>query len=474
MTGEALAAAKAEAAVQRRFDHPCLLPLLASETVDATAAQGGAAQHGDDGDGVPTQHVLLLFPAYTVRAAARAQHAATASRTSLPLARLHVCSPRHAAPQDGTLQDVCDAVLAGEQRLPVVAVLRIILQVAEGLAAMHAASPPFAHRDVKPANVLLSARAAHWSCCACEAGAEKLRTCRTSQRWQGLLSAEPPGGPAPPGAWGVRAVLTDFGSARYAHAAADAASVGGAAARAAARAAVEAASVECTAPYRPPELFDCPDASAIDERVDVWALGCTLCVLRPPCMGAYSVTCLLTPPTSPPLCRYAAMYGSSPFEYALAGAGGGSIALAVMSGRLRFPKENAFPAAMHDCVRWMLTASPAARPRMTEVVARLRELLHEPPWLPRPAPAPAPATPRSPEWDAFAPGAQEAMAGAAEATAEAAEAEEAAEAAQVAPLEAPEEAVAQLDARAESEDDADADVARAAAAPADRGAYQSF
>jgi hypothetical protein len=32
------------------------------------------------------------------------------------------------------------------------------------------------------------------------------------------------------------------------------------------------------------------------------------------------------------------MYGSSPFEYALAGAGGGSIALAVLSGKLRWPK----------------------------------------------------------------------------------------------------------------------------------------
>jgi serine/threonine protein kinase len=37
-------------------------------------------------------------------------------------------------------------------------VLRIILQVAEGLAAMHAHEPAFAHRDVKPANILLSVR----------------------------------------------------------------------------------------------------------------------------------------------------------------------------------------------------------------------------------------------------------------------------------------------------------------------------
>ncbi len=71
----------------------------------------------------------------------------------------HACDTFTApALQDGTLQDVCDAVLAAQTRLPAVAVLRIILQVAEGLAAMHAHAPPFAHRDVKPANILLSVR----------------------------------------------------------------------------------------------------------------------------------------------------------------------------------------------------------------------------------------------------------------------------------------------------------------------------
>jgi hypothetical protein len=46
------------------------------------------------------------------------------------------------------------------------------------------------------------------------------------------------------------------------------------------------------------------------------------------------------------------MYGSSPFEYALAGAGGGSIALAVLSGKLRWPKVR--KEASHT-----LTAFPA-------------------------------------------------------------------------------------------------------------------
>lgn len=36
------------------------------------------------------------------------------------------------------------------------------------------------------------------------------------------------------------------------------------------------ASVVCSAPYRPPELTSVQPGAVIDERVDVWALGCTL------------------------------------------------------------------------------------------------------------------------------------------------------------------------------------------------------
>lgn len=37
----------------------------------------------------------------------------------------------------------------------------------------------------------------------------------------------------------------------------------------------EAASV-CSMPYRPPELMSVKRESMVDERVDVWSLGCTL------------------------------------------------------------------------------------------------------------------------------------------------------------------------------------------------------
>ena len=72
----------------------------------------------------------------------------------------------------------------------------------------------------------------------------------------------------------------------------------------------EQAEAHSTAPYRAPELFEPPMPGSVDERVDVWSLGAT---------------------------AYFAMFGEGPFDYALR-EGGGSIALAVLSGRMRWPE----------------------------------------------------------------------------------------------------------------------------------------
>ena len=36
----------------------------------------------------------------------------------------------------------------------------------------------------------------------------------------------------------------------------------------------EFAAINCTMPYRAPELWEPPSHCDIDERVDVWSLGC--------------------------------------------------------------------------------------------------------------------------------------------------------------------------------------------------------
>ncbi|TVU09350.1 hypothetical protein EJB05_42820, partial [Eragrostis curvula] len=96
------------------------------------------------------------------------------------------------------------------------------------LKHMHCYDPPYAHNDVKPGNVLITRRR----------------------------------GQAPV------ATLMDFGSARPARKEIRS--------RSEALQLQEWAAEHCSAPYRAPELWDCPSHADIDERTDIWSLGCTL------------------------------------------------------------------------------------------------------------------------------------------------------------------------------------------------------
>ncbi|KAG0254407.1 hypothetical protein BG011_005785 [Mortierella polycephala] len=106
-------------------------------------------------------------------------------------------------------------------------------------------------------------------------------------------------------------------------------------------------------PYRAPELFDVKTGSTLDEKVDIWSLGCTL---------------------------YAMAYGTSPFETNQISQGG-SIALAVLNGTVRFPtadQADRYSTDFRDLIRAMLVVDPAMRLDIHEVIERVDLLLTRP------------------------------------------------------------------------------------------------
>eukprot|EP01018_Ginkgo_biloba_P039811 Gb_41703 [translate_table: standard] len=202
---------------------------------------------------------------------------------------------------DGTLLDNAQSMKAKKEYFSPATVLHIFRQLCAGLKHMHSYDPPYAHNDVKPGNVLIT--------------------------WR---KGQPP-----------LSILMDFGSAAPAKREVRS--------RSEALKVQEWAAEHCSAPYRAPELWDCPSHADIDERTDIWSLGCTL---------------------------YAIMYGMSPFEYSL-GESGGSLQLAAMSGQLKWPPgpNPPYPEALHQFVTWMLQPQVAVRPHIEDVIIHVDKLL---------------------------------------------------------------------------------------------------
>lgn len=102
-----------------------------------------------------------------------------------------------------------------------------------------------------------------------------------------------------------------------------------------------------------------PSACTLDERVDVWSLGCLLFFM---------------------------LHAASPFELA-ANQGGGSLMLAVLNGRVAWPEgrqeqrqqqqhhQPRAPQPVRELVEACLTTDPTARPHVGEVQARALRLL---------------------------------------------------------------------------------------------------
>ncbi|KAL4064365.1 protein kinase [Scleroderma citrinum] len=106
------------------------------------------------------------------------------------------------------------------------------------------------------------------------------------------------------------------------------------------------AAEQSTMAYRAPELFDVKTGITLDEKVDIWSLGCTL---------------------------YAMAYSHSPFENTQTTEQGGSIAMAVLNAQYKHP-ASAYSQSLRDLIDILLKVNPNERPdihRVIEITDRL-------------------------------------------------------------------------------------------------------
>ncbi|EIN09886.1 Pkinase-domain-containing protein [Punctularia strigosozonata HHB-11173 SS5] len=155
---------------------------------------------------------------------------------------------------------------------------------------------PYAHRDLKPGNVMIADD-------------------------------------------GVTSILMDFGSVMKARVAIEN--------RNQALLQQDIAAEKSTMAYRAPELFDVKTGVTIDEKVDIWSLGCTL---------------------------YAMAYLHSPFENLQTTEQGGSIAMAVMNAQYKHP-QSSYSDGLKKLIDSMLTVDPSKRPDIDQVIGMVDRCL---------------------------------------------------------------------------------------------------
>ncbi|KAI8919353.1 kinase-like domain-containing protein [Powellomyces hirtus] len=186
----------------------------------------------------------------------------------------------------GTVQDLIDRTPVADF-IPLRRILQISIDICAGLMAFHSYDPPLAFRDLKPANVLIGTDG--------------------------------------------RAVLMDLGSVAPARVSITS--------RREALELQELCAETATAPFRAPELFDPPSNGYVDERTDVWALGCTI---------------------------YAMGYRNSPFD---------GTTTAAMSGRVSFPARDPYGPGFRALISSTITTEHASRPSVAEIQEKCRIML---------------------------------------------------------------------------------------------------
>jgi serine/threonine kinase 16 len=155
---------------------------------------------------------------------------------------------------------------------------------------------PYAHRDLKPGNVMIADD-------------------------------------------GVTPILMDFGSAVKARIPIEN--------RSQALLQQDIAAEQSTMAYRAPELFDVKTGITLNEKVDIWSLGCTL---------------------------FALAYSHSPFENIQTTEQGGSIAMAVLNAQYKHP-NSAYSQGLKDLIDSMLKVDPKDRPDIHQVIEATNRVL---------------------------------------------------------------------------------------------------
>jgi len=199
----------------------------------------------------------------------------------------------------GTLADLTQKMEAEGKNLAEDVILNIFLGVCVAVKQLHNSSPPLAHRDLKPHNVLL--------------------------------------GP------NNHPVLTDFGSvtnARFTKKELKKMKTF----------LQEEANETTTESYCPPELYSFGgvlDDITLDERVDIWSLGCLL---------------------------YAAAFHLNPFDREVMR--GGSYRMAINNGKITIPSDSPYSEAFHSLIRSMIIVDASERPFIDEVIENTSKLLN--------------------------------------------------------------------------------------------------
>ncbi|GAB6026579.1 hypothetical protein CHUAL_012992 [Chamberlinius hualienensis] len=195
----------------------------------------------------------------------------------------------------GTLQDEIESRQKNSENFTEEQVLQIFHKICLGIKAFHHSKPTsIAHRDIKPGNILLS------------------------DDFSPVIMDLGSAGPA-------RQDIRDTQQAK---------------------AFEDMAAQHCSMLFRAPEFFHVESRSSIDERTDIWSLGCTL---------------------------YAICFLKSPFEVAYER--GNSVALAVIGGNIQTPSSSPYSQKLHELILSMLLVNAMERPFIEEVIKRVEYML---------------------------------------------------------------------------------------------------